>query len=1526
MKNFSRGLSKFKIFLVLFFSLLLFWFSFGFLTLTNPVVTPTADNTPSFEFSSDFETGFIIYSWWCTWNINSIDSTGTYTVTYDSLSDGIYNCDIIIDWATLNINQFEVDTTWPNVSFTNDAEVWPVQSDTIALDRWDASIMKRDYDADWSCSTSAWDYSNTYTVSLVENTEANNSNYICFYGEDTLWNISTLSTLNDLNIDISDPIYNGVTSGSYYSGNISITYSDINISWATLNWNSYNSWDTVSNEWTYVFVVSDLAGNSTGVTFIIDKTDPIVSGVNDWSYYNSDKVITYSDTNISWATMDWVDFPSWSTISSTGSHTLIVEDLAWNSTTIIFYIDKTYPTYWDISDWTYYNTTVNPTYSDANSVSATLNGAPFNSWDPVSVDNSYTLIITDIAWNSVTVNFVVDKTDPIYWWFVDWSYYNTDVTITYSDTNISWATLNWSGISDWYIETSEGSHTLVVTDLATNNDTASFTIDKTYPSYNWVVNWSYYSGSVAITYSDDNLSTATLNWTLYASWDTISADDDYVFYIDDLAWNSDTISFVVDTISPTASISYSPETLTNTDVIATLTWTNEIIIIDSVGWSGHTFTWNDTYLFQFHDLAWNTWEALATVDWIDKTLPQITGTSVITTNNSNTWYSKAWDTIMITFSATEDLISNPVVNIVSGWSMSFMSKIWNTYLYSRVMDSTDPDWIISINIVMEDLATNVNSQTETSTITFDKTPPAWISITSPATEEWLKWSNWVDPDINYEITRNPGTEINYWTKPLQIQYSRLWNFLDTYDISTGTENDGSYTWTIPANYNTDTAMIRIIATDLAGNITTFDSNSFNIDSIRPTEIIITTPDWNEFLKWWDIYDFVKNWWVESNISTQQYRLSYNGWGSSQAIVINAWNKWIVPSNINNQDVTMNMKITDKAWWRNDGNSSMFTIDNTNPTLSFTNNSARRNTTVIWNTTVWDNFALWLTGDVAVYKNIPFTNSCNWWLLTVPTYSSDGTYTSYACVADRAGNVTTWQQTYNIDKTNPYVEAGIDQIVNWVITQDADIYDILSWWVMSDINTISRSQDSGPWTVSFSPSNTWNTDITASVDGDYVLRLTVTDHAWNSSSDTISFTRDTVDPVITWWTVTNTTTSSPWYSFESNETWNIIYSGSCSNWNISTVSIWINTFNYFSRSERTYDDCQLIITDLAGNQITHNVPTFTINLPSPSWWGWWGGGWMSQDDCELPSDLPWANENWEDYSPSRYDNTCLAEEEEIEEELEEDVEEEEEDIVENLVYGIDKNTVLNLIEIPDFDDSRFWWSMSIIVDYIADKISKKSIPADELWWLIDYFNTFLTDFADYKNNGNQSTKDSSIVALSTFMATLNQYTDASWQAVWDELSMAIQFLYQNWLTIYWEKSLFRPDDLITREQAAKFLVWYAENIKWVQVDSSRTFVFADIDEWDPTLRDYILKSYQMKIFNWYGSVFKPHRNLTKWWALAVLLRVYLWDGLNEYDYPRYKSYYNKALELWLTNDDNIRNWDSDVTRWELALFIYRLSQK
>ncbi len=1729
MKNFKSTYPKLKFFLGAFFLLIFVSVSFSALTLTTPIAPQTADNMPSFGFSSDAETWVVTYAWWCTWDIASISNTGDYTVTYNSLSDWIYNCSIIISGVTLGVNEFEVDTAWPSFIF-NDASssentTWSL-SVTAESDVWVwLHATPYNYSIDWT-NRGGWTTTNEKPLSL--NTEPG-STTIRAKVRDTLWNETTDSAIYTwTNIA---PTANAVSNSADEGSTVLLT-SSVSDPWTTTHTyqrysdNSCSSliwWATgstytapiqnepISINYSYKTYDARLLESSCAIaTATRNNVAPTMSTLtNHWSVdENSQLTWTAAGSDIWGWTIEY-EFYNWScggtilqaySSTDTYNHTLSEpwtltiyarsKDTQWLESSCLSSVwtwDNVAPTANAVSNsadegstvlltssvsdpWT--TTHTYQRYSD-NSCSSLIWWATGSTYtapiqnEPTSLDYYYKTYDARSWWSTcATATATRNNVNPSVWVINDWSRNETDtITWTATPSDPGWSTYTYQRYSDFGCSSSiiwqtsattqatlsdQGTEQryIIVTDndgwdsscqwnTATRNNVAPTANDFTLSASVWssTVTWDWEIMSSAsdiagindpltatiqtqatkwtcsilsnvITYSPANnqiwndscvvriddgdswtiditvvlqnidtswpilaevtpvttpINDVTPNYTFSATewgsivygWDCSSAVPTAIWAnntitlntlsewthtnctirVVDSYWNTgntlDISDFTIDITKPTASVSYNPNTLTNTDVLATMT-ASESVTVDSISWTTYNFVLDGTHLFEFTDTAGNTWETLATVNRIDKILPDLTGSSTITTSNADTSFAKVWDVITVTFSVTETLIQDPSVNVVWWWSFNLASKIWNTYSYNRSMDAWDPNWIINISVAMEDLATNVNSDTIVSTITFDKTNPAGIIITSPSNDERIQGTILPTYTKTLNIIWNIGSEINYGTNPIQIQYSSDWDFTNKVDISTGTENDWSYSWTIPDNYNTDTAMIRVIATDRAGNSTTFNSNSFNIDSIRPTEVIINTPDWTEYLKWWDEYSIVYVWWHEDNRATQAYWLSYNGWWSSQAIAIHGWNMRTVPSNINRQDVIFNINITDKAWWENNGNSNPFTIDNTDPGLSFNNSSARRNTSVNWTTTVSDNFALRLTWNNAVYKSSAFTDSCAWWTLTVPTYSTDWTYTSYACIEDRAWNITTWQQIYNIDKTNPFVDAWSDKITNTWVSQWTVVNDILSWWVISDIASVVWTKVSWPWVVSFNPTNTWNTTISAGTDGTYLLRLTATDNAWNITTWDINFTRDTVDPIITGLTVINTNTSSPWYSFESNEVWAVSYSGLCSNWSLSAVSIGTNTFNYSSRSEKTYDDCQLIINDLAGNTLVHNVPTFTVNIPSGGGWWWWGW-WSSKDDCRSSSsDLPWANEDGEDYSSSKYDKTCLADEEDEEEEedTEEEGETEEGETEETTVvlYWNDKTSIFALIEIPNFDDSKFENSMWVISEYIADKVSKKSIPVSELSSLIAYYNTFLSKFADFKNDWNQSAQDEAVVALSTFMSKLNKYEDAGSIVWWDELSMAIQFLYNNGLTKFSSKDTFRPDALITREQAAKFIVVYAEKLKWVTPDSNKTYVFADINDGDPTLKDYVLKSYQMWIFNWYGSVFKPHRNLTKWWALAVLLRVYLWDGLSEYNYPRYKDYYNKALELWLTADQNIRSWDNDITRGELALFIYRLSQK
>lgn len=79
----------------------------------------------------------------------------------------------------------------------------------------------------------------------------------------------------------------------------------------------------------------------------------------------------------------------------------------------------------------------------------------------------------------------------------------------------------------------------------------------------------------------------------------------------------------IDKEAPTATVTYSPHKLTNQDVTATITPSEEVTITSEDGLN-HTFPENGSFTFEFEDKAGNKGTAIAAVDWIDKEPPVIT--------------------------------------------------------------------------------------------------------------------------------------------------------------------------------------------------------------------------------------------------------------------------------------------------------------------------------------------------------------------------------------------------------------------------------------------------------------------------------------------------------------------------------------------------------------------------------------------------------------------------------------------------------------------------------------------------------------------------------------------------------------------------------------------------------------------------------------------------------------------------------------------------------------------------------------
>lgn len=157
---------------------------------------------------------------------------------------------------------------------------------------------------------------------------------------------------------------------------------------------------------------------STGVSNIddisvggIDTIAPVIVGVENNQYYNSDRTITITDSNDSFSA--WLDgnlFTTGGTVSTEGSHNLVATDSAGNTSSVLFTIDKTVPTI-TIGG---YNTL--PTNQDITvTASAGVDTLNFTT-HTFSQNGSFDFIATDSAGNSTTQTVTItniDKTAPV---------------------------------------------------------------------------------------------------------------------------------------------------------------------------------------------------------------------------------------------------------------------------------------------------------------------------------------------------------------------------------------------------------------------------------------------------------------------------------------------------------------------------------------------------------------------------------------------------------------------------------------------------------------------------------------------------------------------------------------------------------------------------------------------------------------------------------------------------------------------------------------------------------------------------------------------------------------------------------------------------------------------------------------------------------------------------------------------------------------------------------------------------------
>ncbi len=223
--------------------------------------------------------------------------------------------------------------------------------------------------------------------------------------------------------------------------------------------------------------------------------------------------------------------------------------------------DNTAPKIEGTPDDEYTNTVPVSLTLDGEDYTVTLNGENYTDELSFSEDGTYTVTVTDKAFNEATVKFTIDTTNPTFNGILDGHQYNHDITIDVDDDNLESIVVDnrtaktINTVNNGTILTDEGLYVIIATDKAGNSTKVYVLIDKTYPVIDDVIDGEYYKTDVTPKITEENVKSITLKKddkeVSYTKDSTITEDGSYVLTVEDRAGNVTTKKFTIDKTLPT---------------------------------------------------------------------------------------------------------------------------------------------------------------------------------------------------------------------------------------------------------------------------------------------------------------------------------------------------------------------------------------------------------------------------------------------------------------------------------------------------------------------------------------------------------------------------------------------------------------------------------------------------------------------------------------------------------------------------------------------------------------------------------------------------------------------------------------------------------------------------------------------------------------------------------------------------------------------------------------------------------------
>lgn len=159
----------------------------------------------------------------------------------------------------------------------------------------------------------------------------------------------------------------------------------------------------------------------------------------------------------------------------------------------------------------------------------------------------------------------------------------------------------------------------------------------------------------------------------------------------------------------------------------------------------------------------------------------------------------------------------------------------------------------------------------------------------------------------------------------------------------------------------------------------------------------------------------------------------------------------------------------------------------------------------------------------------------------------------------------------------------------------------------------------------------------------------------------------------------------------------------------------------------------------------------------------------------------------------------------------------------------------------------------------------------------------------------------------------------------EFDAALAWMYDNGLTKYNTQDAFMPYANLTREQFAKFAGAYGVRDLCLEADVNASCSFSDIPA-DPTLDEWVMLACQLGLVKGSQGKYFPTAAVLKSEVLTVMSRaISAADGEtapSEDMTPRWKGHFDAMRAIGVTKETDPYAVDRPVTRYEVALMLYR----